>query len=109
VTSFVLLVPQISYPQINNFTVTFNNFTAKFHLTCSLNVIIPSTLKVTWLYNDRISHFQVVKTGSTATLLIENLQPSDAGVYQCVFTDPKGRWVLRRYIILSEYICNKCY
>ena len=30
---------------------------------------------------------QVSTTGSTATLVIGNPQPSDAGVYQCVFRE----------------------
>ena len=40
----------------------------------------------------------VIQTGNTATLLIENLQPSDAGVYQCVFNDSVNGLVLRRNI-----------
>ena len=65
-------------------------------LTCSLNVIIPSTVTVTWLHNGSV----VITTppngaDSTTTLEIGDLQPSDAGVYQCVFNDTAG-YVLRR-------------
>ena len=50
--------------------------------------------------------------GSTTTLTIENLQSSDAGVYQCVFSDAIGSgWVLRRNIMLlitGSYVCMDC-
>ena len=58
-------------------------------LTCSLNVTIPSTVTVTWLHNGTVVMTtppnEVTQTGSTTTLVIRNPQPSDAGVYQCVF------------------------
>ena len=67
-------------------------------LTCSLNVTIPSTVTVTWLHNGTVvittPPKEVTQTGSTTTLLIRNPQPSDAGVYQCVFNDTAG-YVLR--------------
>ena len=63
-------------------------------LTCSLNVTIPSTVMVTWLHNGSIV-MTTSPNGNTATLQIENLQQSDAGVYQCVFDDTAG-YVLRR-------------
>ena len=72
-------------------------------LTCSLNITIPSTVIVTWSHNNTlfIDSRQTTQTGSTITLLIENLQPSDAGDYQCVFNDALGSgWVLRRNIRL---------
>ena len=63
-------------------------------LTCSLNVTIPSTVMVTWLHNGSVV-MTASSNGNTATLSIQNLQPSDAGVYQCVFNDTAG-YVLRR-------------
>ena len=67
--------------------------------TCSLNVTIPSTVTVTWLHNGSVvmtaPSNEVTQTGSTTTLVIRNPQPSDAGVYQCVFNDTAG-YVLRR-------------
>jgi len=69
----------------------------------SLNVTIPSNVTVIWLYNGSIVNLtppnSATQTGNTATLLIENLQPSDAGVYQCVFNDTAG-FILRRNINL---------
>ena len=68
-------------------------------VTCSLNVTIPSTVTVTWLHNGSVvittPPNEVTTTGSTTTLEIRNPQPSDAGVYQCVFNDTAG-YVLRR-------------
>ena len=72
-------------------------------LTCSLNITIPSTVIVAWTHNNInfIDSSQITQTGSTTTLQIQNLQPSDAGVYQCVFNDAVGSgWVLRRNIRL---------
>ena len=83
-------------------------------LTCSLNITIPSTVIVTWSHNTSLitDHNQISQTGSTTTLLIENLQPSDAGVYQYVFNDLAGSgWVLRRNIRLITtglYVYRPC-
>ena len=66
-------------------------------ITCSLNITIPSTVIVTWSHNGSVVTLdEVTQTNySTTTLLIRNLQPSDAGVYQCAFNDSVG-YVLRR-------------
>ena len=72
-------------------------------ITCSLNITIPSTMIVTWSHNTSLitDLSQITTAGSTTTLLIENLQPSDAGVYHCVFNDAVGSgWTLRRNIRL---------
>ena len=80
-------------------------------LTCSLNVTIPSTVIVTWSNNTNFitDLSQITQTGSTTTLLIENLQSSDAGHYQCGFNDGVGSgWTLRRNIrlfITGLYVC----
>ena len=84
-------------------------------LTCSLNITISSTVLVTWSHNANLitDLSQITQTGSTTTLLIENLQPSDAGDYQCVFNDAIGSgWTLRRNIRLfitgiAMFICRK--
>ena len=82
-------------------------------LTCSLNVTIPSRAVVLWVRNNVIiPNIQVSTAGSTTTLTIENLQSSDAGVYQCTFNDTDGSgWVLRRNIMLlitGSYVCMDC-
>ena len=72
---------------------------------CSLNIDIPSSVNVTWLHNGRdvvttpnetITVYNTNKTGNTTALTITNPQPSDAGVYQCVFNDTVGMWTLKR-------------
>ena len=76
-------------------------------------ITIPSTVIVTWLHNGSvvmtIPPNEVIQTGSTTTLLIGDLQPSDAGVYQCVFNDSAGYVLKRRTTLLIVgkmlYIC----
>ena len=63
---------------------------------CSLNVTISSRVTVTWLHNgsDIITPpNEVLTADNTTTLVIRNPQPSDAGIYQCVFSNG---WTLRR-------------
>ena len=82
--------------------VTVNNLMSSVQLMCSLNVTIPSSMTVTWSHNGNdiiIPPNEILTTGSTTTLVIENPQPSDAGVYQCVFNDTAG-YALRRNITL---------
>ena len=73
-------------------------------LTCALNVTIPSIAVVFWRHNSSsttVPDNQTSTAGSTTTLTIENLQSSDAGVYECVFNDALGSgWILRRNIML---------
>ena len=73
-------------------------------LTCSLNVTIPSNMIILWRHNSSstsIPDDQISTAGNTTTLTIENLQLSDAGVYQCVLNDAFGDgWILRRKIRL---------
>ena len=66
---------------------------------CSLNVTIPSSMTVTWSHNGTITPpNEVLTTGNTTTLVIKNPQPSDAGIYQCVFNDSVNGWMPRRNI-----------
>ena len=77
-------------------------------MTFSLNVTISHNMMITWLYNGsdiaQSPRYNIVQAGNTATLLIEDPQPSDAGVYQCVADDTVNGWILRRVIILGNVI-----
>ena len=82
-------------------------------VTCSLNITIPSIVIVTWSHNVNLitDLSQITTAGSTTTLLIENLQPSDAGHYQCVFNAIGSGWTLRRnirLIITGLYVYRSC-
>ena len=63
---------------------------------CSLNIDIPSNVMVKWLHNGRDVPNEIIIDGNTTTLIIANPQPSDAGVYHCVFNDTVGMWTLKR-------------
>ena len=71
-------------------------------LTCSLNITIPITGTNTWSHNNTdIPLSQTRQTGNTFILLLQNLQPSDAGVYRCKFNDfANSGWKLERSIRL---------
>ena len=57
---------------------------------------------ILWLHNGNlVMPNGVSTTGNTTTLVIANPQPSDDGVYQCVFNDTVDQWILRRNIILE--------
>ena len=53
---------------------------------------------VIWLHNttNLVDRSQITTASNTTTLLIDNLQPSDAGDYQCVFNDILSGWTIRR-------------
>ena len=81
--------PQIIHPPVDH-NVTFYESTSSVQLMCSLNVDIPSSIMVIWTRNDisvsTTPPNEVTETGNTATLLIGNPKPSDAGDYLCSFT-----------------------
>ena len=99
-------VIEIVQPSMDFYTVTFDESTSSVQLMCSLNINISSNVIVTWLHNGSVAMTthpnEVTQTGNTTTLLIENLQPSDAGVYQCVFNDTFDEWILTRNIALCK-------
>ena len=86
----LVTVPQIIQPPDDLHIVTFNESTSSVQLMCSLNVIIPPSVMVTWSYNNNpvliTPPNEVSTAGNTTTLAIGNPQPSDAGVYDCVFS-----------------------
>ena len=109
---FVIILTEIMKPSSDNSNITIDESTSPVQLMCTLNVDIPSSVEVTWLYNGSTivttPYNEVTQTGNTATLQIGDLQLSDAGVYQCVFNDSINEWILRRnisLIITGMFIC----
>ena len=86
----LVIVTQIVQPPDNFHTVTFDGSTSSVQLMCSLNVTIPSSVTVIWTYNNGLFIVtppnEVITAGNTATLVIRNPQPSDAGDYCCTFS-----------------------
>ena len=75
-------------------------------LTCSLNITIPTNMFIFWDHNGNrlataASNRNIMQTSHSTTLLIQNPQSSDAGIYQCIFNNAlNDGWVLRRNIRL---------
>ena len=99
-------VVDIVQPSMDNYTLTFDESTSSVQLMCSLNINISSNMIVTWLHNNSmtIPRNHVTTTGNTTALLISDLRPSNAGVYQCVFNDTVDEFILRRKIALCKYV-----
>ena len=93
----------ITQPSTDNDVQIVSPTATMASVTCSLNVTIPSGMIVVWdHYGDFIPNSNnIITTGHSTTLLIQNPQSSDAGVYQCVFNNAvNDGWVLRRKIRL---------
>ena len=105
ITTCTYSVVDIIQPTKNSHNVSFNESASSIQLICSLNIDIPFSVMVTWMYNDNLVMTTppngVITAGNTTTLVIGNPQPSDAGVYQCLFNDTVDQWILRRNIILE--------
>ena len=98
----LVTVPQIIQPPSDFQTITFDESTSSVQLMCSLNIIIPPSVTVTWSHNSNPfltiePPNEVTTAGNTTTLVIRNPQPSDAGVYQCMFSG----LILQRFISLG--------
>ena len=86
---FIILDPQIIQPPVNFITVFFDESTSFVQLTCSLNINIPSSVTVTWIYRGFLiiiePPYEVITVDNNTTLVIHNPQPSNVGDYQCLF------------------------
>ena len=100
----MFLVVEIQPP--TGHTVTFDESTSCVQLMCSLNINISTNVIVTWIHKDSpvimIPPNEIITIDNTTTLVIGNLQSSDAGQYQCVFNDTVNGWTLSRHIVLNE-------
>ena len=87
-------------PTNNDVQIVFPNVT-RMNLSCALNVSIPSGMVITWLHNGNVvNQTTKEKQASNSVILMTNTQPSDAGVYQCVFNDTVIGYTPRRNITL---------
>ena len=76
-----------------------------FQVTCSLNVIIPVGMTVTWLHNGDLD-YAITNTAAvtTNTVRLTVTRRSQAGIYQCAFNYTTGYSVRRNITVLST--CN---
>ena len=95
----------ITQPSADNDVQIVSPTASMATLTCSLNITIPFNMFITWDHNGYIatlaSNKNAIQTSHSTTLLIENPQSSDAGLYRCTFNNAvNDGWVLRRNIRL---------
>ena len=94
-------------PANNDLQIVFPNVTM-MNLSCALNVNIPSGMMITWLHNGNVEVNLTTnreQTSNSVTLRRNiHTQASDAGVYQCVFSDTTIELTLKRKItVISMY------
>ena len=66
-------------------------------LSCSLNVVIPVGMVITWKHDGDVINETTQSDQITNTTQI---RADEAGVYQCIFNDTAG-YVLKRNIIVT--------
>ena len=100
-------VPHFHISQPPTDVVRFVSLNATIIMTCLLNITMPSDMVVAWFRNGKFL------TIDQATVVIENFQPSDVGVYQCRFTEGSiNGWALTRNIRLvigGKFVCTAFY
>ena len=108
-------VPHFHISQPPSDVVQFVPPNATISVTCTLNITMLPGMRVPWTHNRNILSSptaNITTAGKATTLVIENFQPSDAGVYQCQFIDSSSGWVQTRNIrlvIISKFVCTTCY
>ena len=78
------------------------NAATNFEVTCSLNVIIPVGMTLTWSYNGDVVFTATNSAATTNTWRLTGR--SQAGVYQCASTYTTGYIVRRNITVLG--MCN---
>ena len=109
-------VPHFHISQPPSDVVHFVPPNVTFSVTCTLNITRPPDMRALWTRNRNVFSSptaNITTAGKATTLVIENFQPSDAGVYQCLFDDSwSSGWVQTRNIRLvigSKFVCTTCY
>ena len=92
----------ITQPSTDNYVQIVSPTAAMATLACSLNVTILTNMAVQWT---RVHDKKLLNSGdrpdNTTTTTIVIRQPSDADVYQCLFSDTSGsNWAAARHIKL---------
>ena len=75
-----------------------------FQLTCSLNVIIPVGMTVTWSHNGDVINTITNTVATSNTVYVQLRGRPQAGVYQCAFNYTTGYIVRRNITVLG--MCN---
>ena len=75
-----------------------------FQVTCSLNVIIPVGMTVTWSYNGNLDNTITNTAATTNTVQLRVTGRSQVGIYQCAFNYTTGYSVRRNITVLG--MCN---
>ena len=108
-------IPHFHISQPPSDVVRFVSPNATINVTCTLNITMLPGMRVLWTHNHNVFSSptaSITTAGKVTTLVIENFQPSDAGVYQCHFTDSSSGWTQTRNIRLvigSKFVCTTCY
>ena len=89
----------ITQPPTDNYEQIISPTATMASITCALNITISANFIITWEHNGNyIGTTQ--PNGQATTYVITDLQPSDVGVYECIFIDDNV-WRLSRTITLG--------
>ena len=78
------------------------NAATNFRVTCSLNIIIPAGMTITWSHNGEVILTQTTIKATTSNT-VQLTARSQVGVYQCTFNYTTGYIVRRNIRVLGMY------
>ena len=97
--SFYITAPyHIVQPSTDNFMQTVFETATNATLRCSLNINIPASMTITWMF-DGVALPPSNTTQNNQTTILRLRSPPRNGIYQCIFNDAVG-YILRRSITL---------
>ena len=102
VTLFIMLsgnIPRyyITQPTSDEYVQVVSSNMTTVTLSCSLNVVIPIGMVITWRHDGDVINKTTVDQNTTNATQIRTDQP---GVYQCMFNDTAG-YILKRNITVT--------